>query len=302
MLSECFKNRRFSLHLLFSAKSNIKSRLGLKAVEEVAKQAEEEFKETRAQRARSVKERLGLRSDSPVDSVNKPLRSGIIRLNRGRGNTVKGEVRVTRNLEGVRNYKERDNVPLLPRITIHNKMEERKTSIKERLGLLDLENEEGRKNRKWKEIDEELSNLLQEEDVDIEESELELLTKKEKKKLLKKLLTSQGREDDYDYIVRKKKKRVKRKEKDFDEDSVEEDRGRRINVKSRSGPSPNPEDWKSDEADDDALKSEEEIELTEELGGIGKLFLLSLFDRSGGILMGECNTILSAYIKYRHLG
>lgn len=182
-------------------------------------------------RQRSVKDRLGIRSDTDTD---KPSRAGVIRLNRNsKADDVMSRIRINRDLRG----RDSKNVLMVPQITIKNQydIEERKAGIKQRLGLLDDDensNDSRKSRRKRKTIDEELMKLLREEEADIDEEDLELLSKREKKKLLKKLLAQQGREDEYEEITRKKKKKgTKRRDRGDEED----DRGsrRRISVKER---------------------------------------------------------------------
>lgn len=200
-------------------KLGIKSRLGLRAVQELALQAEK--KGPPRSRPMSVKDRLGLKVSGAGDAADRqrPL-GGVVRLSR-HGD----EGQITREVRGIIQSRRHKKPLVVPQITINNRVdvEERKSDIKQRLGLLDDdENSDGVRKRKKKEtLDSELFRLLQEENVDIEESEMDLLTKKEKKKLLKKLLAQQGREHEYEALKKRKKKSSKKK-KDRDGDKSTE--------------------------------------------------------------------------------
>lgn len=253
--------------VLFSltAKPSVKSRLGQRALEDVTKQA-------MTNKPRSIKDRLGLRTIVPEDS-DKPLRSGVIKLNKSnKSKDILSRIDRHRELRGTQSENNK-TLLMVPQITIKNRLEDRKTNIKHRLGLLDAEyDSDSRKDRKRKkDIDKELMKLLEEEDADIEFDDLELLSKKEKKKLLKKLLAQQGREDEYESFKKKKKRGFRKKRERFDIDEEgDRERKRRINIKSRLGPALERDDG-SEEGEE--LVSGDEIQLDEEgLQDEGKYF------------------------------
>lgn len=248
-----------------TAKPSVKSRLGQRALEDVTKQA-------MTNKPRSVKDRLGLRTTVPEDS-DKPLRSGVIKLNKSnKSKDILSRIDRHRELRGTQSENNK-TLLMVPQITIKNRLEDRKTNIKHRLGLLDAEyDSDSRKDRKRKkDIDKELMKLLEEEDADIEFDDLELLSKKEKKKLLKKLLAQQGREDEYESFKKKKKRGFRKKRERFDIDEEgDRERKRRINIKSRLGPALERDDG-SEEGEE--LVSGDEIQLEEEgLQDEGKYF------------------------------
>ncbi|WAR01768.1 ZC11A-like protein [Mya arenaria] len=139
----------------------------------------------------------------------------------------------------------------------------KKRSIKDRLGVRpsgDNENEKPvRKGKKKKrDLDEDIMQLIEEEqmDIDIDIDEISLLSKKDKKKLLKKLLVQAGREDEYD-LYKKKKKRGIRKKKEKDD----EGRGKKRKINIKSGY----EDVKGDEEEDRESEDEDLVSIGEEI-------------------------------------
>ena len=232
-------------------RQSIKSRLGIRALEDVTEQSTTSNKSSStSNKSRSIKSRLGLKTlDS--DSRDKPVRSGVIQLDRGSSKSSDIFSRLQKSRES-RGRLSENRVLMVPRITIKNRTEDRKLDIKQRLGLLESNDSDSKKKKK-KDLDKELIRLLSEEDVDIDFDDLELLSKKEKKKLLKKLLIQQGREEEYEAFTSKKKKKHKSKR---DEDG---DRQRKINIKGRTGKTE-----ESEQEEEDDLVSEEEIEFIEE--------------------------------------
>lgn len=168
----------------------------------------------------------------------KPLRSGVIKLNRKvRADDVMSRIRSQK--ESRERKRETKNILMVPQITIKNRIEERKAGIKQRLGLLDdaeSDSDSRRHRKKRRGIDEELMKLLREEELDIDEDDLDLLSKKEKKRLLKKLLVQQGRVDEYEAIRKRKKHGVKKRRERMDEEQEEnKESRRRINIQGRQG-------------------------------------------------------------------
>ncbi|KAL4225004.1 hypothetical protein ACF0H5_015699 [Mactra antiquata] len=241
------------------SKPSIKSRLGLKAVNEIKEQAQV-LRPERNTLKRSIKDRLGLKSTVEAD---KPVRSGVIKLNRSsKAEDIMSRIRSNRRVN------DNKSVLMLPRITIKNEpdIEQRKAGIKQRLGLLD-ENDDSKRDRKKRSIDDELMKLLNEEGADISEDDLDLLSKKEKKKLLKRLLIQQGREEEYEALRRKKKKGLRKKKEYYSDDEDDEngdgDTRRRIKLRDRQDDKTPKADLEDDDTCD--IPSEEEICLGEEI-------------------------------------
>jgi len=214
-----------------SDKPNVKSRLGAKAVSAALKQS---IVKEKSARPLSVKERLGLRA-AGGERENKTPQSGVVKLTKSdKGRDIFSRIGLNRETRTERGSK---SVLLLPQITIKNKsIEDRTLSIKQKLGLIDdASNDSDYTRRKKKKIslDEEIMNLIEYEnmDIDIDIDEVRLLSKKDKKRLLKKLLAELGREDEYE-LYKKKKKRSSKKKKSHSEDDGGNNR-RQINVRDQ---------------------------------------------------------------------
>ncbi|XP_052799943.1 zinc finger CCCH domain-containing protein 11A-like [Mya arenaria] len=238
------------------AKSNIKSRLGLKARGDINKHSAQQ----QTSKKRSIKDRLGVRPSGDNEN-EKPVRSGVIKLAKS---SKQDEIMSRSRLSRERNIRESGskNILMVPQITIQNKsVGDRALSLKQRLGLIgeDSNDSDFRKGKKKKrDLDEDIMQLIEEEqmDIDIDIDEISLLSKKDKKKLLKKLLVQAGREDEYD-LYKKKKKRGIRKKKEKDD----EGRGKKRKINIKSGY----EDVKGDEEEDRESEDEDLVSIGEEI-------------------------------------